>query len=89
MCGAESSELNRTFKLGGAKCDMSSGIGGGGGTYMGNRSLHSSLTSQPKTIGHFTAYIIKYECASQPDNLVCEVEINSESSPMLTGICLN
>ena len=28
--------------------------GGGGGT-LGNRSLHSPVTSQPKTIGHFTA----------------------------------
>ena len=36
---------------------------------FGIRSLHSPVTSQPKTIGNFTAYFIKYECASQPGNL--------------------
>ena len=35
-----------------------------------NRSLHSLVILQPKTIGHFTAYVIKYECVSQPGSLV-------------------
>ena len=57
---------------------------------QGNRSLHSSVTSQPKTNQSlhslndqiwvwFTAWQFSFS----------EIAINSEYSPMLAGICLN